>query len=401
MGDCFTAATATSIGSRDSNRLIGKVSTALARTSPFINLLKGGSLPNVSSTVRVAVQERAVVAASLVAPAFVNDASACGTFGSQDQVGTTEYSITLGTFRGRGPRVCVKDGRTAFMGSYIAAQDAMQKAIIQINNADIKSNLLLRSGVKFTMRQTGSFDSMISGDVQSIDTKFVGPSTVPNSILTFKALQRLVQFAREELLVEPFEGNDFKLIGSYELIESLRADANVVQDLRALTTGKYKLGEQSITGYQWEGPYRGVSFGIDQQPFRTNGFNGSGDLVLIEPETSTAATTGVASRKNSAWAQAKYEVAFLVGRDSFMRLLPEKYVGEGTFKFAPQLFAGELQWHYQIDNDCNQFGDYGWHKYQIQRAFQPYRPHAVIPILYQRCFDTLGGYACSSSYTGA
>lgn len=133
MGDCFTAATATSIGSRDSNRLIGKVSMALAKTSPFINLLKGGSLPNVSSTVRVAVQERAVVAASLVAPAFVADASMCGVFGGQDQVGTTEYSITLGTFRGRGPNVCVKDGRTAFMGSYIAAQDAMQKAIIQLS----------------------------------------------------------------------------------------------------------------------------------------------------------------------------------------------------------------------------------------------------------------------------
>lgn len=401
MGDCFTASAASSIAAKDTNRLIGKYAMALARTSPFVNLLKGGTLPNVSDVVRVPVQERAVLAASLTAPAFVNDSSMCGSFGSQDNVGSTEFSFRLQTYRARGPRICVKDGRTAFEGSYLAAQDALQKGIVQITNADIKSTLLLKSGVKFTMKQTGGFESMIAGDVYNIDTKFLASASTPNSILTFKALQRLIAHMRENLLVDPFEGENYRLIGSYDLIESLRADANVVQDLRSLVTGKYALGEKSIVGYQWEGPYRGVTFGIDQQPFRSNGFDGNGDLVLIEPETSTSVTTGVGSRANTAWTRAKYEVAFLVGADSFKRLIPEKYVGEGTFKYNPQLFGGELNWHYVIDNDCNQYGDYGWHKYQIQRAYQPYRPHAVIPILYQRCFDTLGGYSCSSSYTGA
>lgn len=401
MGDCFTADAASAIAAKDTNRLVGKFAMALARTSPFVNILKGGTLPNVSEVVRVPVQERAVLAASLTAPEFVNDSSMCGVFGDADQVGSTEYSFRLQTYRSRGPRICVKDGRTAFTGSYLAAQDALQKGIVQITNADIKSTLLLKSGVKFTMKQTGSFESMIAGDMHNIDTKFSNTAGVPNSILTFKALQNLVRHMKENLLVDPFEEDTYKLIGSSDLIESLRADINVVQDLRSLTTGGYKLGEKSITGYKWEGPYRGVTFGIDQQPFRTNGFDGNGNLVLIEPETSTAVTTGVGARANSAWVQAKYEVAFLIGRDSFLRLLPEKYVGEGTFKFAPQLFGGELSWHYVIDNDCNAYGDYGWHKYQIQRAYQPFRPHAVIPILFQRCFDTLGGYSCSSSYTGA
>jgi hypothetical protein len=66
---------------------------------------------------------------------------------------------------------------------------------------------------------------------------------------------------------------------------------------------------------------------------------------------------------------------------------------------------GELEWHYQIDNDCNVYGDFGWHKYQIIRAYKPIRPQFVVPILYRRCTADLGLPDCavpsSSSYTGS
>jgi hypothetical protein len=66
---------------------------------------------------------------------------------------------------------------------------------------------------------------------------------------------------------------------------------------------------------------------------------------------------------------------------------------------------GELEWHYQIDNQCNQWGDFGWHKYQITRAYRPLRPQHIIPILYKRCIADLGLVNCAttdaSSYTGA
>jgi hypothetical protein len=80
---------------------------------------------------------------------------------------------------------------------------------------------------------------------------------------------------------------------------------------------------------------------------------------------------------------------------SFKRLVPEKYVGEGSFKFAPQMHMGELEWHYIKDNDCNIWGDYGWHIYQISRAYQPQRPHHIIPILYKRCKADLGLDECT------
>jgi hypothetical protein len=79
----------------------------------------------------------------------------------------------------------------------------------------------------------------------------------------------------------------------------------------------------------------------------------------------------------------------VVGGEGFARLTPEKYSGEGSFKFAPQLAMGELEWVAQRDNDCNLFLDYGQHIYQISRAYQPLRPHAVVPFSYRRClFDT-------------
>jgi len=40
----------------------------------------------------------------------------------------------------------------------------------------------------------------------------------------------------------------------------------------------------------------------------------------------------------------------LIADGSFERLVPEKYVGEGSFKFAPQLHMGELDGITKIDN---------------------------------------------------
>jgi hypothetical protein len=53
-------------------------------------------------------------------------------------------------------------------------------------------------------------------------------------------------------------------------------------------------------------------------------------------------------------------------------------------------------WHYVVDNICNAFGDFGWHQYQIERAYRPIRPQHIVPILYKRCRADLGLEACAS-----
>ena len=412
MGDCITSlATYNNFAAKDANRIIGQIGRVLARKSPYINTIDGGTLPNVSDVVRSVVQEMAYPQASLAAPVFAADTQAlCGTSASADQVGSTEYQFQLETLRGAGPRVCVKVARTAFKGSYLQAQISLEKSILQIINADIRYQYLLKSGLKYVSNSTQSFSSNLTGDMQAINTPFA--LVQPNAPMNFKTLYKIGTFMREEMLAEPFgtkDGEFFMVIASADAIENFRNDADVKEDLVALTTGSFKLGEDSIKGYQFMG-YRGFAFGIDQQPIRTNVgvITGAGptqgQITPLNPITSFAIPggqgTGFASRRNPAWVAAQYEVMFVVAGDAFKRLVPESYTGEGTFRFAPQLAMGELEWTYFRDNDCNLYGDFGQHIYQIQRAIQPIRPQNVCAVIYKRCpFDGLP-LPCSTSAGG-
>ena len=398
--DCIPLATIQNFAARDVDRIIGQIGRVLARKSPYINSIDGGTLPNVSDVVRSVVEEMAVPASSLAAPVFVNDTTLCGVGANPDLVGSTEYSFQLQTLRGAGPRVCVKQARTAFKGSYLQAQVSLEKTILQIINADIRYQYLIQSGIKFVANSTQTFTQNLTGDMQALNTQFA--AILPNAPMNFKTLYKIGSFLREEMLAEPFatrDGEFFQVMASADQIENFRNDADVKEDLIGLTTGSFRLGEESIAGYQFMG-YRGFAFGIDQQPLRATGFNGSGDLVLVNPIISQSVDNGFAQRRNPAWVSAPYEVMFVIAGDAFKRLVPESYTGEGTFKFAPQLAMGELEWTYFRDNDCNLYGDFGQHIYQIQRAIQPIRPQNVCAILYKRCpFDGLP-LPCSTSTSG-
>jgi len=400
MSDCISLAAVQNFASKDVNRIIGQIGRVLARKSPYINSIDGGTLPNVSDVVRSVVQEMAVPAASLASPSFANDTTLCGVGATPDQVGSTEYQFQLQTLRGAGPRVCVKTSRTAFKGSYLQAQISLEKTILQLINADIRYQYLIQSGIKYVSNSTQTFTQNLTGDMQAINTQFA--AILPDSPMNFKTLYRIGTFMREEMLAEPFgtkDGEFFQVMASADQIEAFRNDADVKEDLVALTTGSFKLGEDSIKGYQFFG-YRGFAFGIDQQPLRASGFDGSGNLVLVNPIVSTAVTNGFAQRRNPAWVSAPYEVMFVIAGEAFKRLVPETYTGEGTFRFAPQLAMGELEWTYFRDNDCNLYGDFGQHIYQISRAIQPIRPQNVCAIVYKRCpYDGLP-LPCSTSVGG-
>jgi hypothetical protein len=398
--NCIPLAAIQDFASKDVNRIIGQIGRVLARKSPYINSIDGGTLPNVSDVVRSVVEEMAVPAASLASPTFVNDTTLCGVGATPDQVGSTEYQFQLQTLRGAGPRVCVKQARTAFKGSYLQAQVSLEKTILQIINADIRFQYLIQSGVKYVVNSTQSFSANLTGDMQQINTQFA--AILPDAPMNFKTLYRIGTFLREEMLAEPFatkDGEFFQVLASADQIENFRNDADVKEDLLYLTAGSFKMGEEAIAGYQFMG-YRGFAFGIDQQPLRATGFDGSGNLVLVNPIVSTAVTNGFAQRRNPAWVSAPYEVMFVIAGEAFKRLIPEQYVGEGTFKFAPQLAMGELEWTYFRDNDCNLYGDFGQHIYQISRAIQPIRPQNVCAVVYKRCPFDGNPLPCSTSSTG-
>lgn len=400
FGDCITPSQAVDFAARDQNRILGNVAMVIARKSPYVNLLDGGTLPNgVSEVTRSVVQERAVLGHSLTRPTFIPDTETCGTAGPTAQVGSTEYDERLETIRGRGPRVCVKTTRTAFKGSYSAAEDAMKKQLVQLNNADVRATLVDRSGLKLVVHTGSTFSQMFTGDSQAIDTPFATELGVPDAQLNFKLLKYARDFMREDLLVEAWEGDDsnepiFRFVGGQQQIEKFRDELDIKEDHRSLASGSFKAGEKFIKGYSWEGPYRGFAFGIDPQPLRFSQLDENGQPLFIEPEISVPTSNGVGARISPAWARARYEVGLLVGGGSFRRRTPEQYTGEGSWRWPAQLAQGELEFVVIRDNDCNLYGDFGQHIYQISRSYKPERPHHVMAIIYKRCETDFGLATC-------
>jgi hypothetical protein len=394
---------AADIASKDTNRLAGQIAKALAVNSPFVNILDGGTFPaGFSDTQRSVIQEQSLTSDSLVTPTFVATKDQCGPGSITAETATTEYTYSLGTQRGRGPKICVKSAYSAFKGSYLMAEDALKKLLTQKTNADVRWNLLSYSGHKYVALNSGtySFEQGLTGGESQISVAWANVASTNVGQLTFKAVHKLARHLHEVTLAEMFaEGTNtqhFKLIGGSDLIESFRAELGVKEVLIAETTGGFQTGRGALTSYRWEGPYRGISFGVDQRPLRASAF-ANGLLTYVEPFVSVATTKGNASRVNPAWNAAEFEVAFLIGARSFERLVPERYTGEGSFKFSPQVAIGDLSWHYVIDNDCNQYGDYGWHLYEITRAYRPVRPANVCPILFRRCPYDTGITSCSAT----
>lgn len=410
---CDNPADISNLASADTNRIVGSIAKALAANSPFLNVISGGTFPSgTSDTIRNVVQMQAAPGDSLAIPTFLCDTEICGNLGHQDLTDTVEFAVQLESFRGRGPNICIKKGYSAFKGSYIMAEDSLKKLITQYINADIRAQLYLRSASKFTANAGYDFNSLFTGGSET-DLGVNFAPLLPTGPMTFKALHYIARYMREVLFAEWYSQSEgmphFRFIGGSDQVEYFRSEVGVQNVMIALTTGRYRLGEVSLTAYSFEQSpaYRGIAFGVDQRPLRATGFNADGTLALVDPVTivSNPGRNTAYAKPNPAWLNALYEVGFLIADGSFERLVPERYVGEGSFKFAPQLHMGELDWHYVVDNQCNEFGDFGWHHYQITRAYRPLRPQHIVPILYKRCIADLGLVSCAdpdaSSFTGA
>lgn len=410
---CDNPSDVSDIASKDTNRLVGSIAKALAANSPYMNVISGGTFPSgISDAIRSVVQMQAAPGDSLAIPQFLCDTELCGYTGHQDLTDTVEFTTKLESFRNRGPNICVKKGYSAFKESYTKAEASLKNLVVQYINADVRAQLYLRSASKFTANAQYDFDSLFTGGSET-DLGVLFAPLLPTGPMTFKALGYVSRYMREVLFAEWYEQGKgmphFRFIGGSDQVEYFRSEIGVQNIMQSLTQGGYKLGETTLTAYSFEQSpaYRGIAFGVDQRPLRFNGFNPDGTLALVNPVTLVAnPSRGTAYAKpNPAYQTADYELGVLIADGSFERLVPERYVGEGSFKFAPQLHMGELEWHYVVDNQCNQWGDFGWHRYQITRAYRPLRPQHIVPMIYKRCKADLGLVDCTDdsalSYTGA
>lgn len=404
MADCLTPSQLSDIAQKDTNRLVAAVAKSLAANSPFVDLLDGGTFASgVSDTVRSSIQQQAAPGDSLALPVFTPSTELCGTNGSQEKTDAIDLTYQLEGKRGKGPRVCVKQGYAAFKTSYTAAEDSLKKLIVQYINSDIRAQLYLRSGSKFSAVAGYNFEDLFVGGTEADTGIDFAAGLLPTGPMSFKALHALTRYVKEALFGEFFtdggKGMPFaKVIAGSDQVELWRNELN--PQLTALTTGRYKLGEEGLTGYSFETSpaFRGLAFAVDQRPLRATGFNVDGTLALVNPVLviSNSTKNTAYAKINPAWLSAPYEVGFLVFQGSFKREVPERFVGEGTFKWAPQLHMGELEFTNIRDNDCNIFQDFGQHIYQIERAYRPLRPQHEVPFLYARCRADLGLDACAS-----
>lgn len=370
----------------------------IALNDPYANLVEGGTTPNnMGETIRTLVTNRQVTNQSLTQPTFSPTIESCGTVGPKSEFGQTEFVTRLETMRGQGPTICLNQARYAVLDSYRVAEQNLKDAIKTLNSADIRNQLLSLSGVKaVTVAGATSLGQILTGGYNQVAVDFLG--VLPTAPVSHKFLIALTNYMRDNLSPEYFgdgNGQYVVFISSSDQTEALRNEAGLKQELLAFVTGNDKGVGDSLKRYAFiDYPYRGIKLAIDQQPLRFNTIDGNGFPVLIEPLVEAVTDFGVENRTNTEWLNAKYEVGFVVSKGTFRRLVPERYVGEGTFKFDPQFVMGELDWHYLKDNTCNVWGDFGFHKYQIVRAFQARRPHAVIPVLYKRCAIDLGLGSC-------
>ena len=371
----------------------------IALNDPYANIVEGGTTPNnMGEQIKTLVTNRMVTNQSLVTPSFSATIEQCGVVGPKAEFGQTVFTTALETMRGQGPTICLNQARYSVLDSYRIAEQNLKDAIKSLNAADIRSQLLALSGVKVVLKADAtSLGQILTGGYNQVSADFLGG--VPTSPVSHKFLVVLANYMRDNLSPEFFgdgAGQNFIGIFSSSQVEVLRNEAGVKADLLALVTGNSKETQDEIRKYAFiDYPYRGIKLGIDQQPLRFNAVDGDGFPVLIEPLVRTVTDYGVENATNPDWVNADYEVGFLISKGTFRRLVPERFVGEGSFKFDPQFVMGELKWHYQQDNICNVWGDFGFHIYQIVRAFQARRPHGVIPILYKRCAEDLGLSTCT------
>jgi len=381
-----------------------KINYYITVNSPFANAIEGDTFDsNQGDDILNIVTNRVVPGHSLTSPAFINRSAACGLKPEQDEIGQTSFTTKIQILRGRGPDVCVHQSVAAVKNSYLSAERALSQNVNNLVNVDIRNQLQNLSGVKFVALSTAPFEDLLSGGLNNISADYpatAGTALLPDSPMSLSAVERLVQHMDDELKLAKYGAG---ANAHYRVITGRTQNTYFRNELSGTTgspillatlQGGFKVGLDTLWGYSWQDvTYRGFSLGIDDEPLRFNVMNGDDRPVFIEPIISIASDSGVNGVRNPAWSDALYEVGFIMAPNSFYRVVPKSYTGEGSFKFLPQMVAGKLDWFYS--RDCNNpYGDYGYHLYEIQRAFRAEQPHGVIPFTYKRCATSHGLTPC-------
>lgn len=394
--NCIDIGTANDFLTQDANRVSGRIARSLAINSPWINVLETGTFAaGVSDTQRSVVQEAIAPALSQCNPQWAS--FQCSLPPQTVCYGSTEYQYSPQQYFEKSCPLCLQLSFSAFRNSIKMVEMSYTDHITTLWNSWIRAQVLALSATKVVADSTATSFSQIVAN--GFATNFPAGRT-PNSPLTFKFLKFIMNYLTHNLLAgQQFQWGDgmfggFRLITDQQTIDNFRNDDAVRQDLRYITAGCCP-EKKNLLEYSWDGPYQGVSFGVDQSIIRVSGIRSNGTVCCVEPFLTGAATQGTKRVINPNWVSARYQISFLMAKGSFVREIPEEYLGEGLTKFERQNWGGKLTWHNVLDNCDNITGNKGFHYWQLASAFRPERPEFAIPILHTRCIDDMGLVGCT------
>lgn len=387
--NCIDIGEANDFLTKDQNRVSGRIARSLAINSPWINVIETGTfMAGVSDTQRSVVQEAIAPALSQCAPVW--GAFTCNRPPQTVCYGSTEYQYSPEQYFEKSCPLCLQTSFSAFRNAIRMVEMSYTDHITTLWNSWIRAKLFTLSATKVVADSTAtSFDQIVA---RGFATNFPAGRT-PDSQITFRFLKFLANYLTHSLLAgSEFQwgsGMDrsFRFISDMQTVDSMRNQADVRGDLRFIAAGCCN-EKGALQDYMWAGPYQGISFGVDQSIIRVSGVRPDGTVCCVEPFLSEAATLGTKRVVNPAWLSAPYQISFLMAKGSFIREIPEEFLGEGLTKFERQNWGGKITWHNVLDNCDNITGNKGFHYWNLAAAIRPERPEFVIPILHVRCADS-------------
>jgi hypothetical protein len=151
---------------RDTNRIVGNITRALARKAPWVDVLDGGTMPSgVSDTVRSLVQERAVSQSVARRGLSFAAISRCAARPAKLPRSAIPSTTTRSAPTGAWVRWSASSRlATPLLARMSAAEEALKKQIIQLINADVRATLVDRSGCKLVVQvHRKTFEQMFCG----------------------------------------------------------------------------------------------------------------------------------------------------------------------------------------------------------------------------------------------
>ena len=372
--------------------LYGPVADTMTQKNPWMTVFKSGTLPaNIAVQLVSTAMSLADMGVNMGAPSMDTWASTVGSCNAVTMTsGSNSFAYSPQIKQFLSTQITLQGGFNAIESALFATVKTYANGIADFISADNQNQAFIQSGVKVVAQSNVALQTMITGGFNQYQVAI--PTTAATAGLDWNLVNALARYQREFNQVTPFPDGQLRLIAGYDALESLRTQLGGASALTTpnqiplglLAAGNNKMAQDALVSYAMEVTLRGINFIKNPRPMRFNIIGGV--YVAVNPIKSYTSTYGTGAIPNPDWNNAAYEMAALIGDDSFERLMPAAYSGEDKVKFGKQFFMGDIQFLTQ-NIPGNEFFNMGKLGSQVARAMKPNHPWHVACIIFKRCLD--------------